>query len=732
MKIGKKLIIMIIAVTFSGIGILLGTIVNISQKQITSLINSEMENLAHNEASQISLWLETYFGVARALAHSMEGYGEIEPEQRRFFYNLLLRQLADKNPDIAAVWACWKPDALDGLDTRYANTPGTDGTGRFISYWARTKEGVKLSAVEDYEVTGAGDFYLIPLRTGNETVVDPYFYNINGTNTLITSLAVPIKKNGQTIGVTGVDIALSRIQSGVEGIKPYEGSIAMVFSNGGLVAGHYDPFRLGKSMSASETDLAGSHLAEFTNAVKSGSQYSFSNDINIKGMKGQYVIISVPFSIGKTTTPWALGIGVPREVITAPVLTMLRLSIIISVIIILAIAAAAFLIARSISNPLKNMMKIFTNVGEGDLTRQVNIHRKDEIGDIAGVFDGTVANIKNLVIIIKNQSVVLFDIGNELASNMTETAAAINEITANIQSIKGRVINQSASVSETNATMEQITFNIDKLNDHVDRQSASVAQSSSAIEEMLANIQSVTQTLTKNAVNVKELIESSEVGRTGLQEVATDIQEIARESEGLLEINAVMENIASQTNLLSMNAAIEAAHAGEAGKGFAVVADEIRKLAENSGEQSKTISTVLKKIKDSIDKITKSTDSVLNKFEAIDNGVRTVSDQSENIRNAMEEQSEGSKQILQAISQLNEVTQLVKSGTEEMLEGSKQVIQESKNLELATQEITNGMNEMATGVDQINVAVDRVNTISGDNKENIDVLVRSVSKFKVE
>jgi methyl-accepting chemotaxis protein len=266
----------------------------------------------------------------------------------------------------------------------------------------------------------------------------------------------------------------------------------------------------------------------------------------------------------------------------------------------------------------------------------------------------------------------------------------------------------------------------------VERQGGSVAQSSSAIEEMLANIQSVTQTLIKNAVNVKELIESSEVGRTGLQEVAADIQEIARESEGLLEINAVMENIASQTNLLSMNAAIEAAHAGEAGKGFAVVADEIRKLAENSGEQSKTISMVLKKIKDSIDKITRSTDSVLNKFEAIDNGVRTVSDQSENIRNAMEEQSEGSKQILEAISQLNEVTQLVKSGTEEMLEGSRQVIQESKNLELATQEITNGMNEMATGADQINVAVERVNTISGDNKENIDVLVRGISKFKVE
>jgi methyl-accepting chemotaxis protein len=259
-----------------------------------------------------------------------------------------------------------------------------------------------------------------------------------------------------------------------------------------------------------------------------------------------------------------------------------------------------------------------------------------------------------------------------------------------------------------------------------------VAQSSSAIEEMLANIQSVTHTLVNNSENVKELIEASEVGRAGLQEVAADIQEIARESEGILEINAVMENISSQTNLLSMNAAIEAAHAGEAGKGFAVVADEIRKLAENSGVQSKTISTVLKKIKDSIDKITKSTDSVLDKFEAIDNGVRTVSDQEENIRNAMEEQSVGSKQILEAIGHLNEVTQMVKSGSEEMLVGSRQVIEEGKNLELVTEEISSGMKEMSGGADQINTAVDRVNAISGNNKENIDILVKEVSKFKVE
>jgi methyl-accepting chemotaxis protein len=379
-----------------------------------------------------------------------------------------------------------------------------------------------------------------------------------------------------------------------------------------------------------------------------------------------------------------------------------------------------------------NLMLKEISSGEGDLTHRIKVTREDEIGELATYFNLTIDKIKNLVATIKKQTVNLFNIGNELASNMEQTAAAINQITGNIQSIKGRVINQSASVTETAATMEQVTLNIDKLNGNVEEQTESVAQSSSAIEEMLANIQSVTQTLVRNEENVKELTGASEVGRQGLQEVAADIQEIARESEGILEINAVMQNIASQTNLLSMNAAIEAAHAGEAGKGFAVVADEIRKLAESSGNQSKTISDVLKKIKTAIDKITISTNTVLEKFQAIDDRVRTVSDQETSIRNAMEEQGSGSQQILEAISKLNELTQKVKQGSVEMLEGSKEVISESRNLELVTQEISNGMSEMASGADQINAAVNRVNDFSNENKEHINALVTEVSKFKVE
>ncbi|MCL2293426.1 MAG: methyl-accepting chemotaxis protein [Spirochaetes bacterium] len=372
------------------------------------------------------------------------------------------------------------------------------------------------------------------------------------------------------------------------------------------------------------------------------------------------------------------------------------------------------------------------SLGEGDLTKRINIEKNDEIGELSTYFNMTLDKIRNLVARIAGESADLNSVGDDLTENMQQTAGAVHQIVAHIQDIKQKAVNQLASVTKTHIAMEQVTVNIDKLGVNVEVQTASVSESSSAIEEMLANVQSVTQTLIRNAENVEDLIKVSDEGRKSLEKVTHDIKEIAKESEGLLEINAVMENIAGQTSLLSMNAAIEAAHAGEAGKGFAVVSGEIRKLADSSSEQSKTISNVLKKIKDAIDAISISTNTALEKINAIDERIRTVSDQETNIRNAMAEQGQGSQRILEAISKMNEQTQMVKQGSDEMLRGSKKIISESKNLEQAAEEIAGGMNEMTKSADEINTAINKVDEISKKTNTHIELLFDEVLKFKVD
>jgi methyl-accepting chemotaxis protein len=231
-----------------------------------------------------------------------------------------------------------------------------------------------------------------------------------------------------------------------------------------------------------------------------------------------------------------------------------------------------------------------------------------------------------------------------------------------------RDLREFYQIKEKEALIQQnLQTMMEQLNGHVTEQSAAVTESAASIEEMVANIQAVTMSLAKNAEQVNELQTASKMGYNSINDVVADIRGIAKESESLLEINSVMESIASQTNLLSMNAAIEAAHAGDSGRGFAVVAAEIRKLAESSGQQSKTISVVLKTIKGSIDKITRSVATVLSKFEHIDGSIKTVAEYEGTVLNAMEEQKRGSEQVLQAISQVNTITQQVRDDAQQMM-----------------------------------------------------------------
>jgi len=584
----------------------------------------------------------------------------------------------------------------------------------------------------DFDDPVAGDYYQMPRKKDRTIIKDPFWGNVAGKKELIITIATPIHEPGtnRILGVIGVNINVKAIQDLAQKRRPFGNGLNAIFTNSGVTISHFDPSRLGGNIMETERDMAGVYLEGLTKAIKDGEPFHFTNFI--AAANAEFNVLSSPIRIGETS--WGQCIAIPTKTVMTSVDRMQFMTVFIVLVVLILVIPVAILLSRTLSRPIIRVANTLKDIseGEGDLTKTISIHSKDEIGLLAHYFNETLDNIRELISVIKYKVNALTNTGYELSVNMTKTTHAVNDISTNFEGVKNLEEKQESSSMEVNKALDKIKSNLDHQNNLINEQSDSVNTSSSAIEEMIANIHSVTQTLIENNKNVVTLADASEHGRSSVQAVVQEIQEIARDSEGLLEINSVMNNIASQTNLLSMNAAIEAAHAGEAGRGFAVVADEIRKLAESSGQQSKTTADMLKKIKTSIDNITKSSEEVLSRFGAIDTGVKTVSQHGLNIRNAMEEQEIGGKQILEAIARLKEITISVHRGSEKISESGSDLSRETNEFIKISSEALKGMNEIVDGaLKEIQAAVTLVTEMSMENTQNFDALKVETEKFKV-
>jgi len=384
------------------------------------------------------------------------------------------------------------------------------------------------------------------------------------------------------------------------------------------------------------------------------------------------------------------------------------------------------------SRRLDCILEQMSAISHHDYTKpDMPVTSRDEYGLIALAINESREETHSLLGQIRNTTQESHELAEMLNTEIEATSTAILQISKSIEQSKENVSDQSANVEEAHSEIIRIQENLEKLNKSIENQSAAVSESSAAVEEMVSNIRSVTGILDKNSLSVDTLTKASETGRNKVAESVGTAERVLKESAGLLEASSVIQHIASQTNLLAMNAAIEAAHAGESGKGFSVVADEIRKLAEDSNKQGKAISTSLKTLQQSISAISSDIQAVQEQFTAIFDLTSQVRSQELVIKSAMDEQSSGSEQVLKAMTQITDVTQTVHEGSSQMLLSSREVVGEMTRLTNATVQLNSTMKDIAVGADRIMNASETTQKANSKNSESIGKLGEQVNIFKL-
>ena len=586
------------------------------------------------------------------------------------------------------------------------------------------------------EVTAAGAtssladrtyFKAIMSKSTDWAIGDPVVAKTLGVPIIPMALAVKDER-GEILGAVGFSMKLDTFSRIVAAIKVGDSGYGWVADGHGLVIAHPVADAVMKLKLTEADESSGykgmSALGSTMLAVEEGNG-SFLNE---KGVQMAAFHAKIPDTPG-----WVLGINMPEFQIQAASSLIIRLFVF-SIAGAIAIALAlTLLLGKSIAKPIVRIVGSFKELAEGeaDLTKSLESGRNDEVGDLALDFNRFIAKLREIVVSLKTAQGELERAGGELRASSSETSGAAARISESVSHVGEKSLHQSESVASASSAVEEIAKNIESLDHLISEQAASVTQASASIEEMVGNIGSVTSSIDKMADEFAALSSAAEEGMAIQEATGARITQISERSETLLEANSAITKIASQTNLLAMNAAIEAAHAGDAGKGFSVVADEIRNLAETSSEQSHTIGAELAQVRKEIEEIVASSRDTAASFSRVMQKLADTDRIVQEVKNAMAEQKEGSTQVLEALKAMNDITAAVRSGSKEMGSGNETILAAMSGLRDAASEIQVSMEEMSDGVRAITSSARKVTEVAEGTTGTIDRMEDAIGRFKV-
>lgn len=680
-RIRTKILVGVLGVVVGVLGVIVGYVSWGSRQLATEDAFDKAQALAEGYAHRVGREFNEAMDTARALSATLAAMKGSEHPSRELALEAL-RRVLETNPRFLGVWTVWEPDAFDGKDTEYVGKPGHDDTGRLVGYWNRGSGSAALEPCVDYASSGPeGEYYTKPLKSGEETIMEPFTYEVGGRQILLVSLCVPIVMEGKTLGVVGVDMSLETVQQIIASEKPFEKGSLTLLSFQGTIAGHPRAEMVGKNL----RDVSKGQADTIIGAIQKGQVLALRD--YSAALNGDVYKVHVPMAAGHTKTPWSLVVMAPFSVILEGANRMTLLASLVGLAGIALVAVVVLIIAGSIARPVRRLAEGVAHFASGNLTVRFESRGGDEVAQMARALDDMAQGLCQSMGAIGERSQHASSIASTLAALSEETVASMEEVRSSMAEVATQSESNAAALEQTNAGVEEVSSGATS-SAHSASEGAETALRTTKRSEAAGGL------VTKVVEDIKWVGGKAQETRETISQVATSVGTITK-------FVATIRNIADQTNLLALNAAIEAARAGEAGRGFSVVAEEVRKLAEESNVAAKEVGAIITELQRQAQGALEATDeggrvAETTIREAEDAGreiagmlqdIARINDAMQNIAAASEEQAAASGEMAHAVdsatqgtSRIVETLEAIRTAAEETTKASEEVARTAQAL----------------------------------------------------
>ncbi|WP_374650502.1 methyl-accepting chemotaxis protein [Dongia sp.] len=649
-----------------------------SGKVVNEIALQQGQQMAQARAAEMQAMFNANFQIAYTLRDTYVGMRS-EGALNRAAFTAALRAALKANPDLVGVWAGFEPNAFDGADQAAVGSEGADKTGRYVPYAYPDGGAIKLDPMASLDKQDAsGDFYQIPFKTGLDTVLEPYIYALAGKDTLLVSLATPVKVDGKVIGVIGVDMSLEQMNVDLMKVRPYGTGSTAVISSGGLMAASVEPKNLGKPF----VGLSPAFEDALPRA-QAGESFMITDWSN--ALDTSVTRVFVPLRIGEVEKPWSVMLNLPDDKIMAPVRQVVWVNSMIAVVVVVILAIVIMLLVRIVAaRPVKALTGAVEALAGGDTSITVPMTGR---GDEMGVMAKAVEFFRQKLIEVEDLRVRQAEVERKAAEDRRRAMLQLADgfeasVKGIVQTVSSAATQLESNAQSMSAVAEESSRQANAVVNAATEASTNVTTVAAASEELSASINEIS----------RQVAESSTITRVAVDEVAktgATVESLAVAAEKIGGIVQLINDIASQTNLLALNATIEAARAGDAGKGFAVVASEVKNLATQTSKATEEISSQISGMQDV-------TRAAVNAMSEIRGTINRINEISSGISAAVEQQSAATQEISsnaqQAAKGTDEVNRNiggVSRASEDAGSASSQVLSAAGDLSRQSQALAN-------------------------------------------